>query len=142
MKNMMDKINDAAQCGNCERLSTLLHGVSLPNDYALGLAAIGGHVECVKLLIPVSTIDVKKTMAFRWAAQNNHVECAKELLAYSTVSSRTKALKAAVVFQNQDMIDLLAPFSNVKRVYDEFASKGLFKQAALLETHKDHTIRR
>lgn len=69
----MDEINEAAQCGDHERLSTLLQGVSLPNDYALGLAAIGGHVECVKLLIGVSTIHTKKTMAFRWAAQNNHL---------------------------------------------------------------------
>lgn len=131
----MDDINAAAQRGDHERLSTLLQGVSLPDDYALGLAAIGGHVECVKLLIPVSTIHIKKTMAFRWAAQNNHVECVKELLAYSTASSRTKALKAAVVFQNQDIIDLLAPFSDVKRVYDEFASKGLQQHALQLTAH-------
>jgi len=128
----MDDINAAAQCGDHERLRSLLQGISLPNDYALGLAAIGGHVECVKLLIPVSTIHVKKTMVFRWAAQNNHVECVKELLAYSTPSSRTKALKAAVVFKNQDMIDLLAPFSDVKRVHDEFVSKGLHEHALQL----------
>lgn len=131
----MDAINDAAAGGDQDQLKKLLEGVRLTDDYALGLAAIGGHVECVKLLIPVSTIHIKKTMAFRWAAQNNHVECVKELLAYSTVSSRTKALKAAVVFQNQDMIDLLAPFSDVKRVYDEFVSKGLHQHALQLTAH-------
>lgn len=138
----MDAINTAAACGDHQKLKVLLDGVRLEDDYALGLAAIGGHVECVKLLIPVSTIHIKKTMAFRWAAQNNHLECVKELLMYSTTSSRTKALKAAVVFKNQAMVDLLAPSSDAKRVYDEFVSKGLSDQAAMLQTYKNNPIRR
>lgn len=138
----MDEINKTATNGNAQQLRSLLMGVELTDDYALGLAAIGGHVECVRLLIPVSTIHIKKTMAFRWAAQNNHVECVKELLAYSTPASRTKALKAAVVFKNQEMVDLLAPSSDAKRVYDEFVSKGLLEHAKMLETHKNHTIKR
>lgn len=128
----MNAINHAAASGNHQELKILLDGVRLNDDYALGLAAVGGHVECVRLLIPVSSIHIKKTMAFRWAAQNNHLECVKELLAYSTPSSRTKALKAAVVFKNQQMIDLLAPFSNVNRVHDELVSKGLIQYASLL----------
>jgi hypothetical protein len=138
----MDEINTAAKKGDHQLLRTLLNGVSLPDDYALGLAAIGGHVECVKLLIDVSTIHIKKTMAFRWAAQNNHLGCVKVLLPYSTTSSRTKALKAAVVFKNQEMVDLLAPSSDAKRVYDEFVSKGLSEQAKMLEMYKNRTIKR
>lgn len=138
----MNAINNAASGGDHHRLKELLDGVRLTDDYALGLAAIGGHTECVKLLIPVSTIHIKKTMAFLWAAQNNHLECVKELLAYSTTSSRTKALKAAVVFKNQDMVELLAPSSDAKRVYDEFASKGLSEQAAMLEPHKNISVKR
>lgn len=139
---MDDIINTAATNGNAQQLRSLLIGVELTDDYALGLAAIGGHVECVRLLIPMSTIHIKKTMAFRWAAQNNHFECVKVLLPYSTTSSRTKALKAAVVFKNQEMIDLLAPSSDAKRVYDEFVSKGLAEQAKMLEMHKNRTIKR
>lgn len=69
------------------------------------------------------------------------LQCVKILLPYSTTSSRTKALKAAVVFKNQEMVDLLASSSDAKRVYDEFVSKGLSEQAALLERHKEHTTR-
>lgn len=138
----MDEINTAAKKGDHQLLRTLLNGVSLPDDYALGLAAIGGHVECVKLLIDVSTIHIKKTTAFRWAAQNNHLGCVKVLLPYSTTSSRTKALKAAVVFKNQKMVDLLAPSSDAKRVHDEFVSKGLSEQAKMLEMYKNRTIKR
>lgn len=138
----MDAINACAACGDHQQLKALLDGVHLADDHALGLAAIGGHVECVKLLIPVSTIHIKKTMAFRWAAQNNHLECVNELLAYSTPSSRTKALKAAVVFKNQEMVDLLAPSSDAKRVYEEFALKGLWEQARMLDEYKDTTVKR
>lgn len=131
----MDAIAQAAYEGNAETLAQLVEGVRLPNDFALGVAASAGHVECVRILIPVSPIHIKKSMAFRWAAQNNHIACVQELLPFSTFSSRTKALKAACVFHNQDLIDLLAPISDVQRVSKEFASKGLQTQQELLKPY-------
>jgi hypothetical protein len=53
------------------------------NSYALQWAARNGHLEIVKLLIPVSNPKANNSYALQWAARNGHLEIVKLLIPVS-----------------------------------------------------------
>ncbi len=72
----------AAGNGHLEIVKLLLP-VSDPradDSSALRCAAEGGHLEIVKLLLPVSNPKANRSGALRWASENGHLEVIKLLL--------------------------------------------------------------
>ena len=150
-KPLSEKITEAAATGNSEQLSMLIKQSENSNDYkevndyignVLLLASSNGHVECVKLLIPllsdldngealrrasgnghadcvkilISVFNPKygNSSALRWASQNGHAECVKLLIPLSEArDNESDALRCAAVSDNQKCVELLLPHSDI-----------------------------
>lgn len=69
-------IIDAAHQGRVEEVRVLMQGhTEEHNSAALRWAAVGGHIECVTLLIPVSNLKDDNSLPLQWACQNNDQAC-------------------------------------------------------------------
>lgn len=79
------------------------------NNSPLMTAAQGGHVECLKLLIPVSDCTAHENVALCLAAKNGHTECVKLLLPVSTpiLSNSIGALRLAAEHGHAQCVQLL-----------------------------------
>lgn len=63
----------------------------------LRMAAASGRADCVRLLIPVSNPKDVNSGALAWAAANGHAECAKLLIPVSTpLTQNPQALNLAI----------------------------------------------
>jgi len=76
-------------------------------------AAENGHVECVKLLIPVSAPDQDGSQALQIAAQNGHAECVRLLIPVSDMHE-CAALRAAAMHGHSKCVALLKDVSNLQ----------------------------
>lgn len=110
-----DALRRAAEYGHVECVKLLIP-VSDPKDLdsdALRLAARGGHVECVKLLIPVSDPATDNSVALAAAAMNGHLECVRVLLPVSNPrDNNSLSLQWACQNNHLACFDLLYPFSD------------------------------
>lgn len=112
----------AADCGRTECVAYLLSVNADPlwtNSSGLRLAALGGRVECVKLLIPVSDPCANDGQALVCAAAAGNLECVKLLIPVSGgVSNNSRALLNAINNDQMEIIDLLWPVSNPLDILD------------------------
>jgi hypothetical protein len=77
------RLISAARWGNLTALEqALADGAQTRrgDSWALREAALGGHADCVKLLIPVSDPKAHESYALRWAAHEGHADCVALLL--------------------------------------------------------------
>jgi ankyrin repeat protein len=99
----------AAEAGHVECVRLLLP-VSEPmanESCALRRAASGGHVECVRLLIPVSEPLARQSYALRWAAEKGHADCVALLLpASDPLAVGDCGLDAARLARSRGHLDL------------------------------------
>lgn len=97
------------------------------DSYALRWAAQKGHLEIVKLLLPISDPKANKSQAIRYAAQNGHLEIVKFLLPVSDPKAdKNHALRYAAHNGYLEIVKLLLPLSDPK----EYGSEALRLAAA------------
>ena len=98
-------IGDAAEVA---RLIPISSPAPIPNS-ALCLAARKGHVECVKLLIGVSSHVVlsEHSSPLRKAAENGHTDCVRLLIGVAEESCIYRALCEAVRLKHTECVKLL-----------------------------------
>jgi len=96
----------------------------IENSYPLRWAAIYGHTEIVKLLLPVSNPKIHDCYALRWAAQNGHIEVVKLLIPVSNVKScNNYALRKAAESGYTEIVKLLIPVSEINDDIIEFCNE-------------------
>jgi ankyrin repeat protein len=107
----------AADKGHLEIVKLLLP-LSNPkanNSDALRYAALHGHLEVVKLLLPLSDPEAYNSEALRSAAQNGHLEVVKLLLPVSDPKAcNSYALRLAARNGHLEVVKLLLPLSDPK----------------------------
>jgi len=107
----------AAENGHLE-IVKLLIPVSDPkalDSNALRCAATKGHLEIVKLLIPMSDPKSLDSNALRWAAANGHLEIVKLLIPVSDPKAGgSYALQLAATKGHLEIVKLLIPVSDPK----------------------------
>lgn len=82
------------------------------NSLALRLAAGGGHVECLRLLIPLSDATACDRHALVWAATHGYADCVRLLIPASDLArNQSAALGAAATAGHADCVALLLPAS-------------------------------
>jgi hypothetical protein len=85
------------------------------NSYALQLAAESGHIEIVRLLIPVSDPKSRNSQALRLAAKHGHTEIVKLLIPVSDPKAyNSYALQLAAKYGHTEIVKLLIPVSDPK----------------------------
>lgn len=112
---------DASDQGNTAEVQRLI-SISDPalNNEALRRAAAHGHVECVKMLIPVSNPKHNDSSALQWAAANGYVACVKELIPVSEPKTHNnEALVAAAFYGHHECVDLLFDVCNPEDALEE-----------------------
>ncbi len=77
------------------------------DSWALCSAAEEGHLEVVKLLLPLSNLHVRNGLALELASANGHCEVARLLLPESFCAASYTALKLAVDNGHRKVIDLI-----------------------------------
>jgi hypothetical protein len=83
------------------------------DSYALRLAAINGHTQCVKLLIPVSNPKSNQNYALQMAAQRGHLQCVELLIPVSDAKANdSAALQYAAYNGHHECVEVLYPVSN------------------------------
>lgn len=111
-----DQLIDAARQGRAEDVRILMNGC--PRDQkssALRRAAEYGHVECVKILIPVSDPKDLDSDALRLAAHNGHAECVRVLIPVSDPNNNDSvALVSAAMKRHAECVRLLIDVSSPK----------------------------
>jgi hypothetical protein len=89
-KKVNDALLEAAASGDLDALRKALKEggqAHWEGSCALRRAAEEGHVECVRLLIPLSDPMASSCAALRRAAENDHVECVRLLIPVSDASA-------------------------------------------------------
>ena len=110
----------AAQLGHIECLK-LLQPVSDPtagNSGALTMAAANGHLECMHLLIPISDMQLPKDNVLATAAHHGNIHALQHLLPLSDPqTNHSEAFAAAVLRNHTECADILLPVSDVKAAF-------------------------
>lgn len=102
----------AARAGDAAEVARLISDTPSWNTVALEKAAERGHVECVKILIPVSQPAENDSFALWWAAEKGHTECVRLLIPVSDMT-RCQALKSAANYGHTACVELLKDVSNL-----------------------------
>jgi len=112
-----DRLIEAAREGRLEDVRVFIKGCPREQkSVALRRAAEYGHVECVKLLLPVSNPKDLNSDALRLAAQNGHAECVKLLIPVSDpCNENSVALVCAALNRHVECVRLLIDVSQPKR---------------------------
>jgi ankyrin repeat protein len=126
MMNEQEELNGrliqaARSCDVAALEKALADGAGARDDEsrALSEAAERGHLECVRLLIPVSDPLADGSRALSEAAENGHVECVRLLIPVSDPLARDSvALRWAAVKGHADCVALLLPASDPLAVGD------------------------
>lgn len=85
------------------------------DSFALRAAALNGHPACLALLIPASDPQANDSSALCSAAENGHAECVKLLLECAPPKSkRSRALALAAHHGRLECLRILAPVSDAK----------------------------
>jgi ankyrin repeat protein len=72
-----------------------------------------GHIECVKLLIPVSNPKDRYSSALQLAARHGHTQCVELLIPVSNPKAHNSyALQEAAVHGHTQCVELLYPVSD------------------------------
>ena len=104
-----------AAAGDTAGCSLLLANGANPqseSSRALFLAAMNGHVACVRQLIPISNPTAENSIALRWAAMNGHAECVSLLIPVSDpTAEKSQALMNATLNNHLECVKLLFPVS-------------------------------
>lgn len=96
----------------CVKLLIPISNPQASESYALQLAAKNGHAECLKLLIPLSDARADNSLALRWAADGGHAECLRLLIPVSDPKAKDSlALRLAAGEGHVECVKLLIPFS-------------------------------
>ena len=110
-------LRSAAENGHLDIVKLLLP-LSDPKaveSQALRRAAYNGHLEVVKLLLPVSDPKANDSEVLRWAAAQGHLKIVKLLLSVSDPKARGgEALSLAVNNGHLEVVKLLSPVSGSK----------------------------
>ena len=121
MTALSDMLQEAAHNGDSAEVERLSYFVGLKSNMVGGgsqelwWAAEEGHVECVKLLIPVCDPKVDKSWALLAATRNGHTECVKLLISVSDPKADDSfALLVAAMHGHTDIVELLIPVSDPK----------------------------
>jgi hypothetical protein len=87
------------------------------NSYPLQLAAKYGHIEIVKLLLPLSDPTDDDSLALRWAAEYDRTEIVKLLLEAGADpnANDSLALRWAAEFGHIEIVKLLLPVSHITK---------------------------
>lgn len=108
----------AAEAGDADQVSECLARGADPlcgNSRAIRMAALEGHVECVKLLIPASNPKANNSYVLCWAASNGHIECLRLLAPRSgSKVDNSRALRCAAAGGHAECVKILIPISNPK----------------------------
>lgn len=107
----------AAERGHveCVKLLIPLSDPKANDSEALRKAAFNGHAECVLLLAPVSDPKANHSYALRWAAYNGQSETVRQLIpASDPKDSESCALRWAVRNGHVECAKLLIPVSTIK----------------------------
>jgi hypothetical protein len=108
----------AARWGALSALAQALDGGAdaLAGDSeALGVAALNGHVDCVRLLIPASDAKARQSYALRWAAHEGRRDCVELLIPASDPLARDSyALRMAAQHGHAECVKLLIEVSAPK----------------------------
>lgn len=109
-----------AASGDAPALASLLAwGVDpgFDDSAPLSYAALNGHAQCVKILLPLSDPAALGSRALRWAAKNGRLECAKLLLPACFASAEfdgRSALDLAAMNGHVECVRLLIPLGHVQ----------------------------
>jgi len=109
-KHNADLLVVAAKEGNSVLVGDLLATVDARDNDSVALrwAAANGHVECVRLLIPVSDPHACHSAALRFSAMAGATECVRALLPLCEVEEdKIKAVSGAVLHGRFDCVDVL-----------------------------------
>lgn len=110
-----EKLVAVAISGNLEKIKELLVlGADPKSSFsaALRLAAANGHVECARLLLPISNPKDDNSWALRLAARYGHTECVRMLLPVSDAKDDdSEALIEASENGHAECVKLLIPVS-------------------------------
>ena len=114
----------------CVRLLLPVSDAKANESEALRAAAINGHAECVRLLLPASDPKAKKSAALRWAGINGHADCARLLLAASGPLGEIEGLLKDILFAGQAKVAALLVEE------DPGVLEGVDLSKCLAEAHK------
>ena len=139
-RDMDQELVSAARAGRAGKVSELLACGANPRkkkSNALRWAALYGHVECVRLLLPTSDPMAEDSYALRGASQNGHAECAKMLLTVSDAKAKDcHAIQLAARNAHADCVRMLLPVSSplceIGGFLEEVFESGHENVAALL----------
>lgn len=98
----------------CVRLLIPASEPKARQSLALRLVAELGFVDCLKLLIPVSDVDADESSPLCMAAENGHAECVKLLLEAGADSDNCHALTLAAQNGHVECAKILAPLASPK----------------------------
>jgi ankyrin repeat protein len=140
-----DRLIHAAQEGDALAIEReLARGVVVQHIYsqALRQAALHGHFDCLKILLPASDPQAEKSFALRWAAFHGHVESVRLLLPLSDPKALdSQALSWAASAGHLECVNILLPLSKPKAKKSQAllwaARHGHFECAASLLPHSD-----
>lgn len=125
----------AASNGHLECVKMLLP-ISNPDDessYALQLAARNGHAECLRVLIRACDPEADWALALRWAAREGQVECVRLLIPVThSKSNFDLALYLAAENGRAECVEMLIPASNSM---DENNGRSSALEVAALHGH-------
>ena len=131
---------EAARAGDLEAIKAAIARGEDPkaNDsVALSWAARGGHLECLRLLLPVSDPKARDSLALSLAVDGGHLECLRLLLPVSDPKARDSiAMSLAADGGHLECLRLLLPVSDPRyysRVLRVAAWKGHTECARLIE---------
>lgn len=134
----MSLIRNAA-IGHATQVTLLLgHGADPEylNSLALTLSAANGHLECVKILAPLSDPLADNSEALRQAAENGRVECVEFLIPISEAAADgSAALCSAAQNGHAECVNALIPKAAARNASDALclaASEGYVECVALL----------
>ena len=114
MAKKTDNLMYAARRGDAQGVALFLKKATrLQAIDALHAATIGGHAECVEMLIPLSQPKAQNSRALELAAQYGHAECVKVLIPVSDpTAQQSYPLQVAASLGHVDCVKLLIPVSD------------------------------
>jgi hypothetical protein len=138
----------AAQRGHADCVATLLPhypAKTLALNSILNETAYYGHVECIRLLIPVVDMVANNSVALAMAAKQGHIDCVKELLTVSNpLTDESYAFTQALKHNHTACVDFLYPVSDapgvLQRLQETYPNhEFLWKDLEALVLEKERT---
>jgi len=108
---------DAVESGDLDTVKRLVETCLVnpqgSDSEAFCFAALNGHLEMVKFLLPHSDPTALDSQALRWAAANGHLEIVKLLLPHSNPKAKnSEAFRWAAKHGHLEVVKLLLPHTD------------------------------